>query len=425
MKIRKLFILISFLLTLAIGCKEDLVLDSNLTIVNTKIYDDTLVKPDYSVFKIAEDGNRMFMCYGNKNVNFYSNGAFSFINSKTTIISTDYTGNLIWKASIPDKIEMGNIVALENGSCLVSGSLGSRIVPEFNFGPIYLFQFDKNGTQIAVNAAVLPASISTDYKILNHSMQRLANGNLLFYGSYLDYTVSNGLRAFAAEFTISSTFVWAKSYIIPSDVIANFTNIYDGVITEDGDFYFIGEYAENENSQALFLLRTNEVGGILVVKKFPNLNHQNISLLSSCRIIEQTSKKYTLSFYRKITNKSVLCLYNINSIGDSLSYSEIDILNNNFSTVLLPLENEKIFCLVNSFELDYGNINEYQVFKQANTNYLILNSNFGIDVNSPFQTRTTDFINAACKRADGSIANFGVVQPRGKNYYKPQLIIIK
>ena len=89
MKSRKLFILISFLLSLAIGCKEDLVLDSNLTIVNTKIYDDTLVKPDYSVFKIAEDGNRMFMCYGNKNENVYSNGAFSFINSKTTIISTD------------------------------------------------------------------------------------------------------------------------------------------------------------------------------------------------------------------------------------------------------------------------------------------------------------------------------------------------
>jgi len=420
MKSRKLFILISFLLSIAMGCKKDLVLDSNLTIVNTKIYDDSLIKPDNSIFKITEDGNKMFICYGNKNADVFTNGGASFIDSKTNIISIDYSGNILWKAKIPDKLELGNILPIGNGACLVSASLGLRDVPNFNYGPIYLFQFDKNGNQIALNTAVFPPSI----KILNHSLLLLANGNVLAFGSYYNFNDFD-TKGFSAEFTISGELVWGKTHIVSGNQNINNMILHEGTITQAGDFVFIGEYTENENSQALFLIKTDATGETSFVKKFPNLNQQYINRFSNCRIIEKSNNNYLLSLHRKASNKSVLGLYNINSIGDSLSYKEIDILNNNFSTVLLPLENEKIFCLVNSFEHDYATINEYQVFKQVNTNYLILNSNLGIDVKSPFQTRTTDFVNAACKRADGSIANFGVIQPRGKNYYKPQLIIIK
>jgi hypothetical protein len=249
---------------------------------------------------------------------------------------------------------------------------------------------------------------------------RSVNGNILVYGNVGMYT---GLP-YAAEYGINLNLIWKQLYETDYSLMSN-----SCTLSPDGGYLFAGYKTFNVGLIGygnLFLIKTNNSGDTLWTKLFATQER-----LFSNSIVTLTNGNYCLSYtYSKNSGNmdaGILQTYimELNEVGDSLNSARIDMASQIYNSALVPLDNGGVYALMNSKQTS----NPFGFFsgtsKQNNSSSVILNASLTAHSGGFFQSQTNEIFGAACKTSDGSIACSGLIQPYGKSYYKPALLIDK
>lgn len=405
------------------SCKKNLTTNlSSLDIQLIKVYDDTLAKADNESIRICAGKDRLYMTYGIANYINYVNGTINFDSAKTNLFVTNNSGVFIWKYSLPVNLDMGGLIELNDGDCLVLANNKGGVFTNFDAELLYLLRFNKNGQLEKTDSISAPANSSAYVAFKEQHLLQLPNGNILLYGSYSNYEGSvNQEYGFACEYNLNGTLNFKKSYHYP--LVSNniSTRLVACVPTSDGGYLFAGDINDQESANQayskVFLMKTNEQGDTIWTKFF----HQKLSPL--CRNLTSSSDgNFYLSFISTIDARAISYIYKVNAYGDSITSTTMDVMNQNYVSVMLEKDGG-IFALINSVPQAipyYLAFNFYQI----NTTYIRLNAELKMTSTGTFQTSSNDLLTAACKTSDGKMACFGLVQSYRKGYYKPELIIL-
>ncbi len=407
------------------GCQKSDDLIDNFRVV--KVFDDPFASVNNLDAKIAAGVNRIYMSYGRGGWETTPIGNISVVGYSheysVNIMATDNSGNLLWRTPMPKAdINICDLLELNDGNCLVVAKDNSI----WYNNTIYFFSFDRNGQLVSRDSTIFPGSITSNFYISINSLNALkaANGNIIVYGNYRD----NSDLAFACEYTPNGILQWANShYHFPmAPDFGNQQAFFSGCTpTPDGGYLFLGSansdsWASPVNYQ-ITLFKTNSSGDSLWSKSF---RHDELNWNPTGNIIALPNGNYRFYFTSGIT-RSVMNIYEINSNGDSVNATAVDILEQNKGTVILPENDGGSFALMNIYGSMINSGGGDAVFYQTNTMYLNFDPGLRIINKNKFQTETTDFITTACKTSDGTTACFGMIQSYNKNYYQPELIIMK
>jgi len=416
----------TFVFIFLTGCQKSDDLIENLK--GVKVFDDPLASVNNLDAKIAAGVDRLYMTYGRGGWETTPIGNISVVGYSheysINIMATDNSGNLLWRTPMPKAdINIGGLLELNNGNCLV-------IAKENNIwfsNTIFFFSFDRNGQLVSRDSTLFPSSITSNFYVAINWLNafKAANGNIIVYGNYND----NGRElAFVCEYTANGSLQWANShYHFPmAPDFGNQQAYFSGCTpTPDGGYLFLG--SANSDSWAmpvkyqLTLYKINASGDSLWSKSF---RHDNLNWNPTGNIIALSNGNYRFYFTSGVT-KSIMNIYEINSNGDSVNATAVDILEQNMATVILPENDGGSFALMNIYGSMIRSGGGDAVFYQTNTMHLNFDSGLRIIKKDKFQTQTTDFITTACITSDGTTACFGMIQGYDKNYYQPALIIMK
>lgn len=405
------------------SCKKDTVKNINLGLNLIKVFDDSLAKADNESMRICAGKDRLYMTYGVANALNYINGSINIEIARCKLMVTNNKGELIWKYSLPDNIEMGSLIELNDGGCLVAASNKNGYYDNFNPKLLFLFRFTKNGQLYSTDSISAPGSATASTSFKEQNLFQMPNGNILIYGSFFKYDASeNQDYGFACEYNLNGSVSWIKSYQYPFAANNMSTKLTGCQATADGGYIFVGDINEvltwNIAYSKIFVLKTNAVGDTIWTKFFNNKQS------AWCRnIIPSANGNFWFAFNSTINDKVIMNLYEVNSNGDSINSKTIDVNHPNYVSVILSKDGG-IFTLLNTVQ--YA-IPYYQAFNysQINTMYLQLKADLSISKKGTFQNSSNDLLVGACKTSEGSIACFGLMQTYMKGYYKPELIILK
>jgi len=256
-------------------------------------------------------------------------------------------------------------------------------------------------------------------------------GNNLIFGTF-DASLSdadNYYRSFIIECDNSGNTFWAKQYYFPQSS-PEATQLTDGVITPDGGYLFCG-YITCTTSK-FFLMKTDARGDTLWTKFYISGKMDATTNLitpyaaGTSSLIALNNGNYMLFNgpsplgSDNSANQSAW-IYTISSTGDSLNSTQINYQPGNYPAWAVKENSGNVFALMNLTNgLEYSG----NGFIQQNANYVSLSPGLSILSQGYFQTRYTDYFQSLCLTSGGNIACFGMIQSLGKDYYKPELIII-
>ncbi len=406
------------------GCQKSDDLIEKFKVI--KVFDDPLASVNNLDAKIAAGTDRLYMSYGRGGFETTPIGTMTVVGYSheysINIMSTDNDGNLLWRTPMPkENINICGLLELD-GNCLVIAKDNSYW---FN-NTIYFFSFDGSGQLVSRDSTIFPGSITNNMYMAINSVNafKALNGNIIVYGNYSD----NSNLAFVCEYTKNGILQWAKShYHFP--MVPDFGNqqafFSGGTPAHDGGYLFLG--CANSDSWAtplkylITLFKISASGDSLWSKSF---RHDDLNQNSMGNLIALSNGNYRFYFISGVT-KSIMNIYEINSNGDSVNATIVDILEQNKGTVLLPESDGGSFALMNIYGNMINSGGGDAVFYQTNTMHLKFDNGLRVISRENFQTETTDFITTACKTSDGRTACFGMIQSYNRNYYQPELIILK
>lgn len=408
--IRKLFLIgLSFsAFFIHSGCKKTDTLERLQPLSGTKVYDDTLASFSNSSGRIASATDRIYMTYGLGTEDPYST-TYATNPAITKLNALDNKGNLLWQKTLPTDISIKAILALDDGGCLLAG-INLLEFPTLN---LFFYSYDRNGKEILTDSVPFPNTGSDNF-VTGFGLMRLANGNILVYGNYLENWSFS--KSFASEYNLNLNLQWNQVYQFNTD-----SYITGCTIDPDGGYLFAGYNTETIGSiqfGKIFLIKTNASGDTLWTKHFATQER-----LYSNGFVALANGNYGLSYTYSINSGNMdigiqeTYLMELNEEGDSLNSARLDIDRQIYNSALLPLANGGVYALMNSGSSG-------GIWKQNNTSSVILNASLTSSEGGFFQSQTNENFGTACLTSDGRIACSGLIQPYGKSYYKPALLLI-
>ncbi len=395
------------------GCKKSDTLETDTGFTTVKVYDDTLASILNSSINIASGANRIYMTYGvgNSNTFQYINGLAYLINgSYAKLLALDNEGALIWQKVLPIDIKVDDMLALNDGGCMIAGYDSDP----FSLTPYYLHftRFNQNGEITLHDSLILQLPIAVN-SIISVNLMFASNGNYLIYGSY--YNSQFQQIGYLCEYDLNLNQVWGQLFYFGS-VGASLNGC---TVSADGGYLVAGGYISNTSvsHDSIWIEKTNATGDSLWARVFSANDYPTCN-----DVVLLSNGNYCLSIVNNPIFNPQTLLYEINTSGDSLNSARIDIANQKYSSALLPTENGGVFALMNSI------LGENTALNTWNSNYtssVILDATLKSNSGGFFQTKTNELYTAACKTSDGKIACSGIIQVYGKDYYKPALLILK
>ncbi len=396
------------------GCKKTDIAETDTRYSTVKIYDDTLASFLNSSINIASGSDRIFMTYGIGNSNIVSiigSGVYYLtFGDFAKLIAVDNTGALIWKNSLPTEMIVNDILAMDDGGCLVTCLKADTITWISSY--IYLYRYDANGHNTlsdSINLSI-PGGV-TQYNSVN--ILRALNGNMIFYGIY--QPVTGPTSVYAGEYNLNLQPIWAKQY-------SSFQYSSTGfacVKTNDGGYLLA---CDNNLESGLpggriVIRKTNSTGDTLWTKYF---NGHPAALCND--LAASNNGNYFLSFYSESDSKKQTFIYEINSAGDSLNAATINRSDQLYNNGLMATDDGGVFALMNLMQ---GQTNYYnQDFENASSS-LIFDASLNLKNNQVLNPQTNAYFNHVCNTSDGKLAVAGLIQMAGQIYYKPSLLIYK
>jgi hypothetical protein len=414
-----LVLLLIFTMLFGISCKKTEFTEPIIAFNKVKVYDDTLADIRNASIHIAASSNMIYMTYG---INPSDNGALIngvyYVTNNiyyANLMATDYEGNLKWKHTLPKGRVVGDIITLDDGSCVVASY---QVTDDFFVQPnpvIYLVHFDKNG-QIILEDSV--AMTDPDIKGYNSvHLSRSINNNLILSGEFRIGDIA--WLPYTSECDLNFKRMWDKTDYNQVPILDNeLGGMSKGIVTPDQNYLFVRNYTNG--GEILQLVKTNPTGGILWEKTF------SLYFNTVCNdFIKNANCNYQFSFTTGY-DPEITGIYEVNANGDSLNGTILSTNDIALNSALVPKDQGGVFALMNPPN-DYGinALNTNYIFNKRNSTYVNLDLKQQISSSGQFQSVTSDYLSAACKLSTGKIACFGLIQSAGKLYYKPELVILK
>lgn len=398
------------LIAISFGCKKSDTIDTDMGLSGIKVYDDTLASAKGDNGRIVSTADRIYMTYGLGTLDGWST-TYATKPAIPKLNALDNKGNILWQKTLPTDISIKGILAMDDGGCLLAGV---NVLEYPYVQNLFFYRYDRNGSEIITDSVPFPDG-GSDALLNTFGLLRTANGNILVYGNFFENAYL--LKNFASEYNLNLNLQWNQVYQFNTE-----SYMTGCTITPDGGYLFAGY---NQESIGLIqfgnisLIKTNASGDTLWTKHFAPQER-----LYSNGFVALANGNYCLSYTYSINSGSAevgiqqTYLMELNEEGDSLNSARIDIAGQIYNPALVPLANGGVYALMNSGSS--GGIS-----KQNNTSTVILNASLTSNSGRFFQSQTNENFGAACYTSDGRIACSGLIQPYGKSYYKPVLLIDK
>jgi hypothetical protein len=318
---------------------------------------------------------------------------------------------------------------LSDGGCLAALGTFFGTNPALFNGNIYLIRYDKKGNVIMNDSVSLIPTLQTQYWYpIDLDILKTTSGKIIVYG---DMDGDLGLKSYAFEYSPGGGVQWFKVFHYPPNASTTQLLWLTGCIeTPDQGLLFAGVQA-NLTTPGLngvakpILIRTNSFGDTLWTKHC-NLEGNAYSFWSR-NIISAPGGNYRFCFNENADaayygGVSKTHIYEVNANGDSSRDVVVGNLDANMGFSIAESADGGCRALVNR-HAQYINQNFDGLLKQVNTRDVRFDASMVKLHDAPFQTLSTDIYFSNCKTSDGRIASFGMMQPVGKTYYVPQLVI--
>jgi len=416
------------------ACKKEEKSFEDKYVAGFKTYDDTLASGENPNIKVSEGKDRLFMTYGRGSFNLsFINGIFTFSNVEpvSVVMSTDLSGNLIWRNTIPAGLFTSSLVELSDGSCLIVGADRRGFNPAIDDKKIYVFRYDRKGELIS-NDSLLLGDEFGGYVFYNLGVLSLSGNDVMIYGSILD-----GNTYSARGFSIKYNPLSGTEFIKPVDFGTsstpnNMTSIYNCIKTIDNGFMFLGTFFSsiqpgNPFSNKTVLIKTDNNCDTTWTKWFDNLNVDPLQeILQPTNVIQAKSGDYYLCFNDIPDFENIYSfkgfIYKVSALGDSIAGYSIKGPGNSYCSLIIEDDNFGVVGLFNEFP-GYLYYEFKPTYTQFQTQLVGFNSNLKKISTTLIQDSRTDFYSTACKLKDGRIAFFGLHRTNNFNSFVPALII--
>ena len=408
------------------SCRKSELLFPDTGIRNLKVFDDTTASAENPSLKIAAGNNQLFMVYGNGAPSILVGGAIFTLDHRAKIISTDLNGSLLWQHELDYNLDIGDVVALQDGGCILA-AYDYWGTTDHDQQHIYLTRFDAGGNKTLSDSITLPASLSTNYFLYPMGCCRAVNGNIILFGTIYDANDPvNSTKPYVGEYNLSGGWNWIKWYKFLSNASNESTTITSGVATNDGYLFtaIANEYAPGSSSSAL-IFKTNFSGD------------------STWSMKQQATKDAWVGNSAVSYNGEIYFAYSLGDDGSSqndidytgfishldangilLNSITVDAQSDNYITSISASGNGSVFALSNKFGntlFSYGD----PIFTGEQTHYTRTGATLNRTGQGLLQTETNDLFPVACKLPDGRTACFGLLQTKSRTYYKPALMILE
>lgn len=409
------------------SCKKEVIISPNIGISKTKLYNDSTVSADNPNIRLTAGPNGYFMTYGVGAQFPFINGVFLVNTVLTKVMAADLGGNFLWQAQLPLGLEMGSVVATDDGGCIVSSTEINANSPSLNQHKFYLFHFNNKGEQTEVDSLLLPYSSNPAFSFINHGFYKAADGQLILYGTIYDAGPPNYDNVgFALSIDEHANINWCHFFDYRLAGGSNQTNISDCVQTNDGNFIFAGTQVVNDSSaNTTLLVKTNSNGETIDSTFLCLQRNYGGTFYTGQKLVMKADGNIDVYFNDSpVYQYYTLRMCELNSNLDSLFSKSYTANHSNFGSAFISDEGGNTISLVNDFSGSVpANVNQVQF--QFNSRCILFGNNFSYQSTKYFQLQSSDFITAAVKSQDGTIACFGLVQAAGKNYFNPELIFLK
>jgi hypothetical protein len=346
-------------------------------------YDDEITEVLNSNYKITASSERYFMIY---QVNLF--GRFQSI-----LLTTDLSGELIKRDTLPAGIIFSDVLALDDGSALVAGYL--PCCSYLNF-----FRYDKNGNKLSSNSLYI-SGIDLVSFASNPQLTKAHNGNIIVYGDY--YNAGFEYRGYMTEVDLNGNVLWSNKISLHISSCAS---------TPDNGYLFASSSRDTVGNTDVYLVKTNATGDSLFAKKIK----EDAPFSQIGNLVHTARNSYQVSYTEQTLYTSII-IYECNLNGDSLNAVT---LNNTGSGLLTAREDGRTLLTVPSPAYVNGNA----VSTRTSTKFLYLDADLNLTEKDNLQNVTTDFIISVCNAPDERLGCFGVIQPFKREYYNPVLIVL-
>lgn len=412
-------------ITVFVSCKKSETDGLEPSFSTVKVLDDTLANAESPVSMAAGYG-RIFMTYGISGIANYTSYGPIWTNLKPVLACTDNNGNFLWKAKIPEAMESSTIVPLSDGGCVLATFRYFGSNPGYTNNNLYLFRFDGKGNMTQTDSVAFVPTISDGIYMQNIGNLIKANGNILFYGD--TWNGNSGFQGWAFEYSLGSGLKWIKKiiYLAPGAATTD-VSISGCVETPDNGLLFSGSIQNNDSAFNItvypFLLKATASGDTLWTRQY-----SQVSGIWSRNLVAGNDGSYLFCFNSydiyDDTKPTAVNIYRVNQQGDSLNAYFINNEYYNSTDKIIRTDDGGFFALIN--QTRWNAIYTYQSYLvRNNTRKVYFDPEFNWLSDSHFQGMTADLISQVCRTSDGSMACFGLFQPVGKTYYRPQLYIIR
>lgn len=386
---------------------------TNQAITKLKTYDDSLANPENVSIRITSGSDKLFMVYGTDAPFDMISGAIFIIDYQVKIMATSLNGDLLWKNTVATNLDVNDVIAMDDGGC-VTVSFNYWNSSNHTQSHIYLHRFNSAGNLVSSDSVTAPASIATNYYLWQVGGCKAANGNIILY-----FTFNNsGAQTCIGEYSFTSGWVWCKKYRLLPNAPNELSYINDATQSNNG--YVFAVKASNDlagNGAYALLLSTNLGGDTLWTWK------------------QYDSTDVIIGYNNVVFSNGIYLGFNSGPYGNMKSnISHVDTDGNLLGSISQGFETNYYLTSVNAnsaggiscLSNKYGNaVNSYTdpIFSSVNTNLLKSDAMLNEIYNGPIQTKITDFLPASCTLPDGKTVCFGMIQPNGRKYYKPAILI--